>query len=188
MRLFKDRAGLSPSYIHDIERGITLPSPGKLEAITSVLREVASEQGANPDADADALFRAREETIYIDRLGVDPELAEVFIALRELDDDTRAEITEPVLKAVELFSGLEPRLQRSVATVLVDAIAVVKGLDGAERNRVGFAITESVEKVIAPVLKKFERADEDAVPRLPNLRTVPTQSATETRARQHTGS
>jgi transcriptional regulator with XRE-family HTH domain len=188
MRLFKDRAGLSPSYIHDIERGATVPSPGKLEAIAAVLREVAREQESNPDADARALFRAREQTIYVDRLEIDPDLAEVFIALRELDDETRTEITEPVLKAVELFCRLEHRLQRSVATVLLDAMAVVRDLDGAERNQVGFAITESVNKVIGPIRQKSDGATDEDLPGLAVLKSVPSHTDLVPWAHRHTGS
>jgi len=185
MRLFKDRAGLSPSYIHDIERGITLPSPAKLKAITSVLREVAGEQGANPDVDAHALFRAREETIYIDRLEIDPELAEVFIALRELNDDAREAIAKPILEAIELFSDLEPDLQQGMGRTLLEAIAFVNSLDRSDRGKVGMRIAASVTAVIEEVKEKLDRANEDVRPGLAVLKSLPTHPAPATRARQH---
>jgi hypothetical protein len=151
------------------------------------LRGVACEQGADPDADARALFRAHEETVYIDRLAIDVKLAAIFIALRELDDDTRTEISEPVLKAVELFSRLDQRTQQSVAAVLLEAMTVVNARDGAERNKIGFAIAESVDRVLGPIKEKSERADEDVIPGLVALNSGPAPPAPATRVRQHAG-
>jgi transcriptional regulator with XRE-family HTH domain len=151
MRLFTDRIGVSPSYIHDVERGTTLPGPEKLEAITSVLREVATEQGADPEADARELFRAREETIYVERLGIDARLAHVFIALRELDDEARATIQEPILHAISFFAGLDEPTRRKMGTSLVDATALLDPLDSVVRNAIGIEIAEAVDAVVSRI-------------------------------------
>jgi len=148
MRLFTERIGVSPSYIHDIERGTTLPGSDKLEAITSVLREVAAEQRSDPEEDARELFRAREETIYIERLGIDPRLAHVFIALRELDEEARASIQEPILRAISFFAALDDPARQKMGTALVDAVGVLDTLETLDRNAVGIEIAEAVEAVV----------------------------------------
>jgi transcriptional regulator with XRE-family HTH domain len=168
MRLFSDRVGISPSYIHDVEQGITLPSPEKLEAITSVLRDVALEQGADPELDTRELFRAREHTVYVERLGIDPDIAQVFIALRELDGPARDAIREPVLTAIGFFAELgEPR-RNGVGRVLLNAIAAIRALPEHDRGEAGMQIADAVQKVLDTIRPPHEPAalaiDDDSEP------------------------
>jgi transcriptional regulator with XRE-family HTH domain len=163
MRLFTQRAGLSPSYIHDIERGTTVPGTAKLEAITSVLREVALEQGADPDSDARDLFRAREETIYVERLGIDPHLAHIFIALRELDEQARASIQEPILRAISFFAELDEPTRRKMGTALIDAINALGPLEPVERNTAGIEIAEALDHLIVKINTEGEPLLDDDV-------------------------
>jgi transcriptional regulator with XRE-family HTH domain len=148
MRLFTERVGLSPSYIHDIERGATLPGPEKLGAIASVLREVAAEQRSDPEADAKELFRAREETVYVERLGIDPRLAHVFIALRELDAQARASIQEPILRAISFFAEVDEPTRQKMGTALVDAVRELKALPASDRNAAGIEVAEAVQGIV----------------------------------------
>jgi len=160
MRLFRDRAGVSPSYIHDIEQGTTIPSVEKLKAITAVLREVAEEQSAvDPDAEGRALYRAREETMYIDRLHLDPRLARIFVALGELNEDSLAKIDEPMLRAIGFFSRLESQLQHGVSEALLKAMAVVDQLEFEERNDAGMKIATALNDVIESIQAKPEPGD-----------------------------
>lgn len=129
LRLFEERARISSSYIHDIERGNVLPSPEKLEAIVSVLRQVAQEQRSDPDSDARELTRARDWTIYTQRLGVDPRLAEVFVALGDLDSDAREEIRGPLLEAIAFFGGLEKPMRRGMTAVLASTLRAIETRD-----------------------------------------------------------
>jgi transcriptional regulator with XRE-family HTH domain len=147
LRAFTEFAGVSPSYIHDLERGGVLPSLDKLEAITSVLRQVAEEQGAaDPEADTRELFRAREWTIYIERLGIDPRLAQIFIALRELDDDSLKTIEKPILDAIAFFRDeLDQPLQRAIARALEEAIGILNGLNHGERMKLAEQVTEVLD-------------------------------------------
>jgi transcriptional regulator with XRE-family HTH domain len=159
MRLFSERAGLSPSYIYDIERGTTVPSPAKLDAITSVLREVADEQGADPNADARELFRARELTVYVDRLQIDPKLADIFVALRELDDDALANGAEPILRVLEFFSHLDQPAQRGTSRFIVDAMSGFDTLSEADRNDLGMQIAQGIIDIVEVFEKNHEKPD-----------------------------
>jgi transcriptional regulator with XRE-family HTH domain len=148
MRLFSDRIGVSPSYIHDIERGATVPSPQKLEAIISVLSEVAREQGADPEADARELFRAREETIYVDRLHIDERLARIFISLRELDDEPLATIETALLRALAFYSRCQPSIQSGMSRAFISALDFIETLDEPDQGNVGMEIAEAIIAVI----------------------------------------
>jgi len=167
MRLFRERAGVSPSYIHDIEQGTTVPSPEKLRAITAVLRDVAIEQGAaDPDAEGRELLRAREQTMYVERLHIDPRLARIFIALGELDEGSLATIEEPILAAIGFFSTLEQPFQRGMSQALLEAMAVVERLEGDERAAAGMEIADAVSSVITQVKEQVEQGRGTAVLRL----------------------
>lgn len=148
MRLFDERAGVRASYIHDVEQGTILPSLSKLEAISSVVREVAREQGADPDRDVRELFRAREWTVYVERLQVDPGLARVFIALRELDEDGLKTLEEPLRQAVELYGELSQPTQRGLSRSLLDVIAFVRDFEPARRDEIGMKIADTVTELI----------------------------------------
>jgi transcriptional regulator with XRE-family HTH domain len=174
MRLFRDRTGVSPSYIHDIEHGITIPSLEKLKAMTSVFREVAAEQGAaDPDAEGSDLLRARELTLYVDRLEIDPRLARIFVALRELDEESLAEIEQPILEATELFRGLQQPTQRGVGRALLEAVSVVKALEHDERSQVGMEIATAVSDVVGPIKDRgYNDAPRPDVPKTPQARSA----------------
>jgi transcriptional regulator with XRE-family HTH domain len=146
MRLFSDLADVSPSYIHDIEQGRVIPSLEKLDAITSVLRRVAVEQGAaDPDADGRALSRAREFTIYVERLEIEPKLASVFVALRALDADDLATLEEPIIAAVTFVSALDSQQKHGLAELLVRLLARLESLEVANRHVVAASLVQQLE-------------------------------------------
>jgi transcriptional regulator with XRE-family HTH domain len=146
MRLFGDLAGVSPSYIHDIEQGRVIPSLEKLNAITSVLRQVAVEQGAaDPDADGRALARAREFTIYVERLEIEPQLASVFVALRALDANDLATLEDPVISAVRFVSALDSQQKHGLAELLVRLFARLEDLEVSKRHDVAARLVHQLE-------------------------------------------
>lgn len=102
MRLFKERAGIHPSYIHEIERQDRLPSPERLERLAAVFVAVAREQEAvDPEADARRLFRERDREELIGRLGLDPELAETVLLVREMSPEQRRQLLPELAGVVE---------------------------------------------------------------------------------------
>lgn len=126
MRLFKEKAGISPSYIHSIEKEGLLPSPEKLEKLVAVFVDVAKEQeAADPEADARRLFQERERTAFVHRLGVDPDLAEVLIKLREFDEEQRADLAAPLADALLLFQGLGKQERQGVAALLHKLLEII---------------------------------------------------------------
>jgi transcriptional regulator with XRE-family HTH domain len=146
MRLFGDLAGVSPSYIHDIEQGRVIPSVEKLNAITSVLRRVAEEQGAaDPDADARALARAREFTIYVERLEIEPKLASVFVALRTLDEADLATLEEPIVAAVKFVSALDPQQKHGLAELLLQVFTRLEDVEVSKRHDVAARLAQQLE-------------------------------------------
>src|SRR3954466_706502 len=92
-RLFTELVGASASYIHEVEKGSVLPSPERLEMLSSVFVGVATEQGAaDPQDDARLLVEARRRTVMIDQLGFDPVLADTVIGLAGVDERQRADL------------------------------------------------------------------------------------------------
>jgi transcriptional regulator with XRE-family HTH domain len=182
LRLFNDLAGVSPSYIHDIEQGGVLPSLEKLQAITSVLRAVAAEQGAaDPDAETSELFRSREETIYIERMHVHPSLARVFVALRELDDDSIENIEELLIYASSLFGELEKPVQRGAGRALTNAISVINKLKHSDRDEIGMIIAKHIGDAVDTYRPK---TDPDNVDPPRSTTMPPTTAAGSKRERQ----
>src|SRR4051812_42611075 len=94
MRMF-EQVGVSPSYIHDIERKGVLPTKERLHAIGEVFKQVAKEQMArDPDDDVRLLLREHDRTLFVERLGEDPGWAELLVDLRELDDAQRDDLLQ----------------------------------------------------------------------------------------------
>jgi transcriptional regulator with XRE-family HTH domain len=146
MRLFTDLAGVSPSYIHDIEQGRVIPSLEKLNAITAVLRRVAEEQeAADPDADARALTRAREFTIYVERLEIEPKLASVFVALRALDKGDLATLEEPILAVVRFIADLDEQQKHGLAELLLRIFTRLEDVEVSRRHDVAAILAQRLE-------------------------------------------
>jgi transcriptional regulator with XRE-family HTH domain len=149
MRLFKEKVGISPSYIHSIEKEGLLPSPAKLEKLASVFVAVATEQeAADPNADARRLFQERERTAFVHRLGVDPDLAEVLVKLRELDAAQRADLVAPLSDALSLFQTLGKQERQGTAVLLHELVEVVAPLQQAKRHAVIAKATEAAYEVL----------------------------------------
>ena len=149
MRLFKEEAGISPSYIHSIEKEGLLPSPEKLEKLASVFVAVAREQeAADPDADARRLFQERERTAFIHRLGVEPQLAEVLVKLREFDAEQRADLAEPLADALTLFQELGSQERRGLAVFLHTLLETVAPLQREKKYTVIAEAANAAYKVL----------------------------------------
>ena len=119
MRLFTERVGISPSYIHEIEKGGLLPSEQKLKDLASVFVEVAREQeAADPEGDARRLFRERDRTAFVERLGIEPELAKPLSSLRDFDDEQRADLVEPLELGLTLFGTIAPQERHGLVPLL----------------------------------------------------------------------
>ncbi len=145
MRLFEERVGIRPSYIYEIEKGKLLPSPEKLDLLASVFVEVATEQrAADPDDDARQLFRERERSAYVDRLGFPPEIADVLVPLAEVDEDLRAEIAEPLEHAIRLFGELEKKQRQGVATLIREIVKFIQPLNREQKIAVGNKLAEAL--------------------------------------------
>jgi transcriptional regulator with XRE-family HTH domain len=122
MRLFTERVGISPSYIHEIEKGGLLPSEQKLKDLASVFVAVAREQeAADPEEDARRLFRERDRTAFVERLGIEPELAKALSSLRDLDDEQRAELVQPLELALVLFRTIDSQERRALVPLLEES-------------------------------------------------------------------
>jgi transcriptional regulator with XRE-family HTH domain len=152
MRLFEERVGINPSYIHGVENDKLLPSLEKLELLASVFVEVAREQeAANPEEDARRLFRERERTAFMtaaDRLDFDPDLAEVLISLRELDHDRRVDIVQPLKEAIALFSTLDGQERGAVKRLLPELMGFLESREGAERRNATILLAEAAEEAL----------------------------------------
>jgi transcriptional regulator with XRE-family HTH domain len=146
MRLFSDLAGVSPSYIHDIEQGRVIPSVEKLNAISTVLRRVAVEQeAADPDADGRALAQAREFTIYVERLEIEPKLASVFVALQALDKGDLATLEEPIIGAAGFVAHLDSQQKHGLAELLLRLFERLEDVEISERHDVAVTLAQKLE-------------------------------------------
>lgn len=149
MRLFEERVGIGRSYIHGIEKDNLLPSPEKLDQLASVFVEVAREQEAiDPEEDARRLFRERERTAFVERLGFDPGLAEVLVELRGLDQEQRADIIEPLRDAVGLFETLDQQERQAVKRLLHKVVVYLESLEGIERRKAAVMLAEVAEQAL----------------------------------------
>ncbi len=149
MRLFEERAGISTSYIHGIEKEKLLPSREKLEQLAHVFVAVAKEQeAADPQADARRLFRERDRTAYIERLGYEPRLAEILLSLDDLDAKRRADIMQPLVEAIGLFGTLETQERRAVSRLLKRLVTFLEEREGDERRKVAVIFDEFLEDAI----------------------------------------
>lgn len=104
------------SYINDIEKNGLIPSKEKLDKLVSVFAEVASDQGADPEADVQILRRERERSFLVERAKLEPEVAEVCLHFRELiagdlPDSERDEVLDVFNRAVQAFSDFEPAIR-----------------------------------------------------------------------------
>lgn len=162
MRLFQERVKINPSYIYAIEKEGLLPSSEKLEALASVFVAVAKEQGAaQPEDDARLLFRER----FVDRLGFDPDLAEVLVKLRALNAAQRADVIEPLSDSIEIFSTLDTQERRALARLLNRLVAALQTVEGRERREMAGALQAGAEQALTDFLKRhYEAADEDQHP------------------------
>ncbi len=152
MRLFEERVGISSSYIHGIEKENLLPSPEKLDLLASVFVAVATEQDASePQADARSLFRERERTAFVDRLGFDPELAEVLVLLRELEANQRADIIQPLTDAICLFKTLDPQERGGVKKLIHNLRSILESLEGEARRTAAIHLDEVAEQALKEV-------------------------------------
>ncbi len=149
MRLFEERAGVSTSYIHGIEKEKLLPSRERLEPIAAVFVEIAEEQEAgDPQADARRLFRERDRTSYIERLGYKPELAEILLSLDELDRKRRTDIQQPLIEAIGLFGTLGTQERRAVQRLLKRLVTFLEECDGEERLKAAAIFDEYLEEAL----------------------------------------
>lgn len=157
MRLFEERAGISTSYIHGIEKEKLLPSREKLERLAAVFVEVAEEQeAADPQADARRLFRERDRTAYVERLGYEPPLAEILLSLDELDAKRRADIMQPLAEAIGLFGTLESQERRAVKRLLKKLVTFLEERDGPERLEAASIFDKFLEEALEVVESELE--------------------------------
>jgi DNA-binding XRE family transcriptional regulator len=127
MRLFRERVGVSTSYIHAIEKNGVLPGLERSKELAEVFRQVAAEQGATePDDDARDLLRARERTLLTDRLDVPPMFAELLIALRDPVSD--ADVGREVLVVAADFASMDKAQRKALAKPLQHAFGLFKAL------------------------------------------------------------
>jgi hypothetical protein len=170
MRLFEQRIGVAPSYVHDVEKKGLLPSPDKLEALISVFREVAEDQRADPEEDVRQLTRAHTETVLVERWGVEPEFAEVMTLLRELSPEARADLMPTLRNAVPVYQFLNQPERRALDRTLAGVIRFLAEDEGVDFQRrlmdLAKALDESLEAV------RDERALEARVPHQPLLPIV----------------
>jgi transcriptional regulator with XRE-family HTH domain len=152
MRLFTEKVGISPSYIHEIEKGGLLPSEQKLRDLASVFVEVAREQeAADPEGDARRLFRERDRTAFVERLGIEPELAEALSSLRDFDDEQRAELIEPLELGLTLFRAIAPQERHGLVSVLSELLETSAKLRRENRHGV-------LSEAVTAAYKVLERA------------------------------
>jgi transcriptional regulator with XRE-family HTH domain len=145
MRLFKERAGVHPSYIHGIEHEGVVPSPEKLEQLVAVFVGVAEEQGAaDPEADARSLYRERDREELVDRIGLDPELADAVLLVREMSAEARSELIPPLYDGVAVYGTIDPQERRAATGLVAEIRALVES-----QNRHGL-VTE-----LAAVIERF---------------------------------
>lgn len=118
------------AYIHDIEKKGLLPGPEKLDLIVSVFREVAKEQdAADPSKDVRRLWRDRDREVFVKRVGIDPDVADVFVSLRGLmrsgavDQERRETLLDIMKYATEQLTDLDEDRQREFLDCLQRTVA-----------------------------------------------------------------
>jgi transcriptional regulator with XRE-family HTH domain len=159
MRLFEERVGISPSYIHSIEKENLLPSPERLELLSSVFVEVAAEQeAAVPEEDARRLYRERERSFAVDRLGLDPEVAEIVLALRGLEPAKRTDLIEPLGGSIAFFDTLKAQERRALGRLLEKVFAVVGPLTGTDRRDAILELAAMAEAALEKIAKEGPHA------------------------------
>jgi transcriptional regulator with XRE-family HTH domain len=155
MRLFEERVGISPSYIHSIEKQGLLPTPEKLDLLASVFIEVATEQeAASPEEDARKLFRAREKSLMEERLGLEPGIADVVLAIQDLKQDQRTDVLEPLKGSIGFFGTLRTQERRALARLLQKVLAVVGPLSGSSRTDAILTLSEAADEALDKVAEE----------------------------------
>lgn len=112
---------ISVPYLSRIELGDALPRPEKLGAMATVL-----------EGDLDALLRQRDKEELV-RRGAEPEIAELALTLRELDNGRcRALVGE----LAATFRGMTERSRDDVLRTLTEVMEQLQGNEAAwERGR-----------------------------------------------------
>jgi transcriptional regulator with XRE-family HTH domain len=160
MRLFEERAGISTSYIHAIEKEGLLPSREKLEQLATVFVEVAEEQeAADPQADARRLLRERNRTAYVERHGYEPPLAEILLSLDDLDAKRRADIMQPLAEAIGLFGTLESQERGAVKRLLKKLVTLLEDREGDERQRAAAIFDKFLDDAIKMIEGKLDEGE-----------------------------
>lgn len=167
MRLFEQRIGVAPSYVHDVEKKGLLPSPERLEALLSVFREVAEDQRADPDEDVRELTRAHTETVLVERWGVEPEFAEVVTLLRELSPEARADLMPTLRNTVPVFQLLNQPERRALDRTLDGVIRFLGEGEGHDFQRRLMDLSKVLYDSIQALREEWER--EARIPQPPLL-------------------
>jgi hypothetical protein len=105
--------GIPSAYINDVEKKGLLPGQDKMDDIVKVFVKVAKEQGAaDPKTDAHRLWRDRDQQVFVDRVGMDSQVAEVLVELRAMMRETglshrrRRKLLETMRYTAEQLGGL----------------------------------------------------------------------------------
>jgi transcriptional regulator with XRE-family HTH domain len=152
MSLFEERVGINRSYIHSIEKEGLLPSLEKLEALASVFVEVAREQrAADPEEDERLLVSERERVLFVDRLGLGPEMAAPLLALAALDETERSDLTTPIAEVLDYMRTLVPQERRAVTALIARTIGIIGGLPPEKRGWAAVKLVGAIETSLAAI-------------------------------------
>lgn len=158
MRLFEERVGINPSYIHSVEKQGLLPTPEKLDLLASVFVEVATEQeAASPEEDARRLLRARDKSVLEERQGLEPGVADAVLALQDLKDDQRADIIEPLTGSIGFFGSLRAQERKALARLLQKVLTDVGPLTGDARTNAILALAGIAEDGLDRIAKENDQ-------------------------------
>jgi transcriptional regulator with XRE-family HTH domain len=122
MRLFEKRAGIPPSYVHDIEKKGLLPGPDRLADIVAVFREVAEQQRSDAEEDVRLLEHAHANTLLVDRLGLDRDLADVLTLVRELEPRHRGDLLRTLRVSVPVFQHMNQMERRALTRTILNVV------------------------------------------------------------------